>query len=167
MNEVDVYTMIKYNDINAIRKLCSEGFDFNCEIDCLGNTPLHKASRRGYVEIVKILLSGKADINALNSTGNTPLHEACRRARVKVVRILLSNGANVNSVNYGGNTPLHYAYWRHESKIKKWLCGRGADDTIVNNLGILPVGYSLIYGIREFVEDITYPPTTKGVYECS
>ena len=41
-------------------------------------TALHIASRRGYNEIVKILLDAKCDKNAQEHDGFTPLHHSAR-----------------------------------------------------------------------------------------
>jgi ankyrin repeat protein len=40
-------------------------------------TPLIIASRKGYLEIVELLLKNRADINKSDQDGETPLHKAC------------------------------------------------------------------------------------------
>ena len=42
--------------------------------DC---TPLMEAASSGHLEIVKLLISHGADVNAQSSSGNTPLMYAC------------------------------------------------------------------------------------------
>lgn len=39
-------------------------------------TPLHSAVSAGHADIVLLLISLKADVNAANSSGQTPLHYA-------------------------------------------------------------------------------------------
>lgn len=71
--------------------------------DC---TPLMEAASAGHLEIVKLLLSHNADVNAHCATGNTPLMFACAGGHVEVVKELLKHGANVEEQNENGHTPL-------------------------------------------------------------
>jgi ankyrin repeat protein len=54
-----------------------------------GNTPLHFASRKGYLPVVEALLSVSADILAANNEGRLPVHEAVRFRRPEVAKYLL------------------------------------------------------------------------------
>lgn len=71
--------------------------------DC---TPLMEAASAGHVDIIKLLLSHNADVNAQSSTGNTPLMYACAGGHVRAVQELLASGANVEDHNENGHTPL-------------------------------------------------------------
>lgn len=53
--------------------------------DC---TPLMEAASAGHVEIVRLLLQHKAEINAQSSSGNTPLMYACGGGHLEVVKVL-------------------------------------------------------------------------------
>lgn len=71
--------------------------------DC---TPLMEAASAGHVEIIGLLLSHGADVNAQSSTGNTPLMYACAGGHVCAVKALLVQGAHVEDHNENGHTPL-------------------------------------------------------------
>lgn len=71
--------------------------------DC---TPLMEAASAGHVEIIKLLISHNADVNAQSSTGNTPLMYACAAGHVDAVKELLAAGANIEDHNENGHTPL-------------------------------------------------------------
>lgn len=71
--------------------------------DC---TPLMEAASAGHVDIIRLLISHNADVNALSSTGNTPLMYACAGGHVRAVKELLASGANVEDHNENGHTPL-------------------------------------------------------------
>lgn len=71
--------------------------------DC---TPLMEAASAGHVDIIKLLISHNADVNAQSSTGNTPLMYACAGGHVRAVKELLASGANVEDHNENGHTPL-------------------------------------------------------------
>lgn len=71
--------------------------------DC---TPLMEAASAGHVDIIHLLISHNADVNAQSSTGNTPLMYACAGGHVDAVRDLLKSGAHVEDHNENGHTPL-------------------------------------------------------------
>jgi ankyrin repeat protein len=60
------------------------------------NTLLHIAVARGYVDIVKLLIDSKADVNVENAGGNTSLHMAVVHENIDLVKLLIKNKANVN-----------------------------------------------------------------------
>lgn len=71
--------------------------------DC---TPLMEAASAGHVEIIKLLITHQADVNAQSSTGNTPLMYACAAGHVDSVKALLAAGAAIEDHNENGHTPL-------------------------------------------------------------
>ena len=77
-----------------------------------GHTALHFAAGYNRPEVVKLLLTFKADVNAVGDTeGATPLHLAATFGHVKVVKVLLSHpeiDVDIKERKYGG-TPLHCA----------------------------------------------------------
>ena len=62
-------------------------------------TALNAACRNGHVEIVNLLISHDANINAANEGGwmHSCLHQAAFFSRFEVCQILVSNGADVNA----------------------------------------------------------------------
>lgn len=60
------------------------------------------------VEVVKYLLSLKADVNRFSAKGNTALHDAAEAGNVEVTRLLLEAGAILQKDEYGV-TPLYSA----------------------------------------------------------
>ena len=67
-------------------------------------TPLHCATTCNNVELVELLLSRRADVDARDGDGDSPLHLA---ADVRIFRLLLAAGASVDTTNKNGRTPLH------------------------------------------------------------
>ena len=57
-------------------------------------TPLHLAAEEGYVEIVNLLLTNEADMNAVDENGNTPLHLAVLNEHISCALALLHDGAD-------------------------------------------------------------------------
>ena len=85
-----------------------------------------QASSSGHLEIVKLLLSHGADVNAQSSSGNTPLMYACASGHAEVVRSLLEAGANVEDHNENGHTPLMEAASAGHVEVAKILLEFGA-----------------------------------------
>jgi ankyrin repeat protein len=59
--------------------------------DACGNTPLHVAAVMGHLAIVKALLSGGANILAINNRGKLPIHSAVRGRNSKASKYLLQH----------------------------------------------------------------------------
>ena len=76
-------------------------------------TPLWIASQQGRLEVVKVLLEAKAEVDRVDAQGFTPLIMATQRGKLVVVRVLLAAGADkgVSVVGPDGTqyTPLSLA----------------------------------------------------------
>lgn len=69
-------------------------------------TPLHRSSFNGELDIVRALLNGRADFNLTDSRGQTPLLVSSRRGRLDVVQTLLDEKADTSIADNKGRTPL-------------------------------------------------------------
>jgi ankyrin repeat protein len=101
-----------------------------------GSTPLHFAVSKGHLEVTRMLLERKADVNSLNGEGLTPLQRASegpRKGYPDIMQLLLDHGANVNVHDNRRNTPLHFAASEGHLEIARMLLEHKAD---VNALGI-------------------------------
>ena len=61
------------------------------------------------IDLLKTILTNKADPNIQDIHGNTPLHLAAIREHPAYLSILLAAGAQPNKQNNNKKTPLHYA----------------------------------------------------------
>ena len=66
------------------------------------------------LEMVKLLISYRADVNLKNFRGATPLMAAAGDGPSSVVKYLLEKGADANARDQDGNTALRYAQERRE-----------------------------------------------------
>jgi ankyrin repeat protein len=69
-------------------------------------TPLLYAARDGRLEIARLLVAAKADVNQTDANGITPLISAIVNNRVDVARFLIDNGADIHAADWYGRTPL-------------------------------------------------------------
>jgi ankyrin repeat protein len=72
--------------------LLEHGADPKAE-DIQGQTPLHTASKRGYLEVTQRLLEMDVDVNACDNRGRTPYQLAIQNSHEQVMQLLLKHGA--------------------------------------------------------------------------
>ena len=65
-------------DIDQLRLALEIGANVNSTTYDFKNSSLQYAAEEGYVEIAKLLLQNKADVNIKDAYGETPLHYASR-----------------------------------------------------------------------------------------
>jgi ankyrin repeat protein len=91
-----------------------------------GNTPLHLAASNNQVEVVKVLLSFKPDLEIQYTgdgydTGYTALSIAALNGYADVVRLLLEAGANVNHKSDRNHFPLQFAVSCNKEDVVRTL----------------------------------------------
>jgi hypothetical protein len=74
-----------------------------------GWTPLMYAAYEGRADMVELLLSKGAEVNALSPNLSTPLMLAARNGRMEAVRLLLKAGAETELKNDQGYTAEAWA----------------------------------------------------------
>jgi ankyrin repeat protein len=93
----------------AVKLLLDNNADINAR-DVMDATPLELAMLEDKIEIVHILITYGADLNAKSrSILSTPLHNAAMFGKVEIAKLLLENGADINAKNMYGFTPLKAA----------------------------------------------------------
>lgn len=104
-----------------------------------GRTPLHTAAYGGKLNIVQLLLSRGADVNAITTTGSTPLHGAALYGHEAVLKLLVEKGANVRAANQATYTPLTNAASNGNLPMMKFLIGAGASIEPATAGGMVPL----------------------------
>lgn len=160
--------------------------NLNCR-DNYGQTLLHRACKKGNVEIVKLLLTYNIEINCYDYISNinknpnkTPLHYATKKLHYDVVDILTTHGVNMNCKDTDKKTPLHYIAPGPlgNRRMFELLISKGADINckykhktllyyaVENNL-LDTVVYLLKLGANPFIPSRTYTCIHKfdKVYE--
>jgi ankyrin repeat protein len=97
-----------------LAKMCSDlakvliecGANVNSQ-DMNNWTPLHFASKSGYLGTAQLLLDHGADANALDNNHVTPIHLALQHGHLEIAQLLLLHGANQDSRDKDSRTPLH------------------------------------------------------------
>ena len=100
--------------------------------------PLHSAAYSGQIDVVRLLLHHKAEVNARDAIGDTALHylgewfhyrkgSNIPRQLADIARLLLDYGADVNARNTIGWTPLLMASWWGNVTVARVLLEHGAN----------------------------------------
>jgi ankyrin repeat protein len=86
-----------------------------------GTTLLMLASANGNVNMVKLLLSNGAAVDAQDDSGTTALIYASWKGKTDVVKTLIENGANISTATNDGRTALGVAQQTKNSAIVNLL----------------------------------------------
>lgn len=126
-----LYNAITYEDVPKAKAALAAGIDWanDGRTDHQYST-LHFAvghtSSNG-IEILKLLLASKADVNARAEYRQTPLHFAAQSGNTVALKLLIEHGADVNAQRRDRKTPLHLAASNGHIEIVKILIDNKAD----------------------------------------
>ena len=85
------------------------------------------SGRKGKLEVVRLLISRGANVNAEDSEGCTPLKAAASQGHLDVVKFLLEKGADPNAIGYDQMTSLESAAEEGNEELVRVLLDGGAD----------------------------------------
>jgi ankyrin repeat protein len=136
-----LHTVVKFLAIEHSRDVHSQGGNDE-------STPLHLASEKGHVEVVRILVEHGADTTVQDNHGSTPLHRASWPSftNIDLVRFLIMHGADVMAQNKFGSTPLHGASSSGNVDVARFLVEHGADATAQDKDGWTPLHHASFNG---------------------
>jgi len=118
-------------NIKLVKEYLTRGYNVNHEQE--KDSLLMMASLRGNLDIVKLLIQYKANVNYRDKWGTSALFNATTLcSSPEVVKILLENGADVNASAIDKITPLSMAVANGNVAIVKLLLQYKADVNIRN-----------------------------------
>ena len=124
----------KANIVTRLLKMESVKKNINTQ-DIKGNTAFLFAAKKGYDNIMDLLLGEGADSTLSNFKERTPLMEASYRGQLDSVTRLLkmeSVKKNINTQDIKGDTAFMFAAKKGYDNIMDLLLGEGADSTLSN-----------------------------------
>ena len=126
-----------YPNAEIVDLLLTNNADPNLQ-DRGGETALHWAAAKGYLEIVKKLLeSENIDINITKIDGRNALHSIFDEEDLfdlehveTIIKLLIEKGININETDNSGKTALHLAAEKNHGNAVGILLRAGADENI-------------------------------------
>jgi len=97
-----LHSKIRWNKIEAVESIlkCRKASDLKDPKN--GNEPIHISAQNGFIDLTKLLLKKKANVDAQNNKNNTPLHMAMEYDCYWCAVVLLEAGADKAIVNSDG-----------------------------------------------------------------
>ncbi|XP_076675743.1 mitochondrial disaggregase [Andrena cerasifolii] len=143
-NEKQFFRAVQHGNMPDLVKILKDGIDINIR-HSLGWTALHVAAINGRPEVIKLLLSKGADVNAGDEFVNvykTAIEKGIHSLDVLIVREDEFSDRLNTRATFKGCTPLHYAVLADSKACVKILLDGGANPTIENESGHRAVEYT-------------------------
>lgn len=146
---------LKPSDIDKIRQLIEDRANLNATGPD-GAPLLYAAAKKGYVEIVELLLKENAHVDVAHDTAHmyTPLLIASHEGHLDVVKLLLAAGADVTAARRKeGGTALYLASYMGHRDIVKLLLTTKADINVgTYNSNFTPLFIAALMGNVDVVK---------------
>jgi hypothetical protein len=125
---------VNEDDLQTVQALIADT-DVNVRDADTDKTALDHAVENGNREMVQLLLSHGANVNAVDEFGRTALMRLGEDSTSDLVWDLIGAGARVNQKDENGETALMAAAYRNNSNLVKELLEAGADVNTANDDG--------------------------------
>lgn len=96
-------------------------------------TALHRAAKRCYAGVVKILLKNGVNVNAIDSWGCSPIHKIAACDNLEIAKAILEKGADINASCNDGASSLYYAAGYANLELVKYLLQNNAKFLLKNS----------------------------------
>ena len=138
--EMNLVDAVKHNDFKLAKELITKGADVN-QKDSSGNSLLIVSSANGSAEMVQLLLSSGAALDAVDANMKaTALHAAAYLGHPEVMKLLVDKGIDLNIQGpYNGYTALHDAVLQNNIEGVKILVESEADVNLEGHDGNTPL----------------------------
>lgn len=136
--------------LSVIEYLIKCGVDVDCFCDN-GQTILHFACRRGWLQVVKSAVSKGCNLNAKDFIGRTPLMVAVDNAHSSVVEYLIECGAGEECCDEDNWLLLKYACKTACLEMVKYLVSKGCDLNVKFEWGRTPLLIAAEYSDKSIV----------------
>ncbi|OMJ88535.1 hypothetical protein SteCoe_9483 [Stentor coeruleus] len=130
-----------------------------------GETCLSVAVKLGYEDLVKELISHKADVNSQNKAGQSLVYLASWYNRLDILRTLIQSGGDVNLPDNRQWTPLMIASYSGYLLIVQELLKNGADTEKKDCFGKKAVDRAKNKSINQVLSSVLYQQFAEPEYK--
>lgn len=168
--------MVYGGGVEGVQYILDQGVDVNLTDD-LGESPIHLAARKGYVNIMRLLIQAGANLDARDAENETPLDYAIHNKQKEIVIYLIRNkakfsqglgemvmvgggegvqyaldqGVNLYQTDAQGKTPLHKAAQQGDVEVAKLLLQVGANINARDINNATPLDDAIRYNHKDMV----------------
>lgn len=125
--ETALCTAVSKDKPKLLKLLLKYGAQVNGSQATGGEPPLYLACRKGYTEIVQILLNTDVDLETKPSGGCTALFKMVEKGNLEMVQLLLSKGAKPETRAPGSSSAMFRAAEKGNLDLVRLLLAHGAD----------------------------------------
>jgi protein disulfide-isomerase-like protein len=108
-------------DLEQIERLLGKGIDVNYKEPTYGTTCLMLAAEKNFGQLVSLLVTRGAVVDATNKNGNTALIKAAEFGQMNALRALVEAGASMTLRNNAGKTARDVAAEEQKTEAKEYL----------------------------------------------
>lgn len=157
--EKDLLYHAKFGNLIGVKECIENGADINARGSY--GTPLMVASYYGHLEVVKYLVSKKADINLEYDIKGSALRRATIGGHLEIVKHLVENGADMDFNHSNVGTVLNAASESGHIEIVEYLVAKGAslDAPLIRAAGVRDI--ELVRYLVERNANIDYQDSSK------
>ena len=116
------------------------------------NSMLFSAADKGCIDLVKLLLSQGASLEARDRLGARPLARAASAGEIEIVTLFLDKGAPIDARDLDGSSALFKAAEAGRLPMVRLLMERGADINLPGRNGISPLSAAAYMGSAPIVQ---------------
>ena len=121
----ELYKAVSEGDVKKVAKLLEKGADVDYVQGKEQWRTLHVAARKGYREIVPLLIEAGADLAAQEHDGWSALHLAAYSGHTEIVEALMEGGAPVDATTEDGWTAVDVANSAKHTDIAALIAAHG------------------------------------------
>uniref|UniRef100_A0A1I8FQC9 RING-type E3 ubiquitin transferase n=1 Tax=Macrostomum lignano TaxID=282301 RepID=A0A1I8FQC9_9PLAT len=121
---------VSQGNLETVRQMLASRATTPVDGSINGKTGLMVACHQGHLEVVKLLLSHKASVSAIDEERDTPLHYAAFGNQPAAIKLLAAAGAPMDAQNNTGCTALHVAVNKQHKDCVQALLQLGASPTV-------------------------------------
>jgi ankyrin repeat protein len=149
--EMALFLAVERDFPDVVQILLSAGVDVDAK-DSIGQTSLHRATRRGSARLIRTLFRNGAKVDIMNDDGRTAWSANISSKNERILQILLDEGADPNTRGHNGVSELYSAAAGGNTEVVKLMLKSGTDPSIKTAFDWAPLHWAAYCGHDECVK---------------
>ena len=155
VSAVALFIAIECGHVQSVDSLLAAGVNVESR-DSMGDTSLHRATRRKNEALMRLLLERGAKVDAKNDAGRTAFSANVRSCDEYYSKILLDAGADPNTTAHDGISQIYEAAAQGDVQSVNFLLNCGTSPSIKTRYGWTPLHWASNNGHFEIVKILVH-----------